>query len=119
MLLMLEGGVLGEGRGRGGLLGRRGLIVSAFRGIIQVLQNSLMGSARMREEVARRVAESLSGEMRDEGLSTAREWVPPCPHIPGATVSHKTVNGLRVVLPEDWKVRAWDSNRQNGNSPSS
>ena len=53
----------------------------------------------MREEiVARRVAESLSGEMRDEGLSTAREWVPPCPHIPGATVSHKTDNGLRVVL---------------------
>ncbi len=51
----------------------------------QVLQNSLMGSACMREEiVARRVAESLSGEMRDEGLSTAREWVPPCPHIPGA-----------------------------------
>jgi hypothetical protein len=73
----------------------------------QVLQNSLMGSARMREEIARRVSESLSGEMRDVGLGTAREWVPPCPHIPGAYISHKTVNGLRVVLDctlfgDDW-----------------
>jgi len=61
----------------------------------------------MREEIAQRVAESFSGEMRDVGLSTAREWVPPCPHIPGADVSHRTVNGLRVVLDcilfgDDW-----------------
>ena len=33
--------------------------------------------------------------------------MPPCPHIPGADISHKTVNGLRVVLDctlfdDDW-----------------
>jgi hypothetical protein len=44
------------------------------------------------------VAESLTGDLRDEGLGTERECVPLCPHILGATVSHKTVNGLRVVL---------------------
>jgi predicted RNA-binding protein YlqC (UPF0109 family) len=34
---MLEGGVFGEGRGLGRLLGRRGLIVFAFRGVIWTL----------------------------------------------------------------------------------
>ena len=75
--------------------------------MFQAFSSSLMGSVRLREEMERRMREAMAGGFRDVSLGTKREWSPPCPYIPGADVSHKTSNGLLVVLDctlfgDDW-----------------
>ena len=75
--------------------------------MFQAFSNSLMGSVRLREEMERRMTKAMAGGFRDVDLGTKREWSPPCPYIPGADVSHKTLNGLLVVLDctlfgDDW-----------------
>ncbi len=99
------GGSAREGEASG--FRARGDYIDPRFAMFQAFSNSLMGSVRLREEMERRMREALAGGFRDVDLGTEREWSPPCPYIPGADVSHKTSNGLLVVLDctlfgDDW-----------------